>query len=175
MNDEFIKVVMNPTRQRILEYLILHETGTVSEMSAALSDIPRPSIYRHIKIMSDCGIIEIASEKRVRGTVEKTYVLSDALKNNKSEADIPLIITQTLFSVMGSFSRYFSKPDFDIIKDMLCLTSSTLMMSDDEFADFMMKFSEMVNANILNKPDGKRKPRNILFASVPVENDKKGE
>lgn len=175
LNDKFINALMNPTRQRILEYLILHKTGTVYAISDMLSDIPRPSIYRHIKIMLESEIIEVESEKQIRGTVEKTYALSSNLTNDKSNDDMALIITRVLFSVLGSFSRYFAKPDVNPSKDMLSVASSTLMMTDDEFMEFMIQISGLINANIANVSNGKRKPRNILFASIPVEIENKGE
>lgn len=172
MNDKFIDALMNPTRQRILEYLLLKRTATVNEMSEVLSDIPRPSIYRHIKIMLDSGLIEVKSEKQVRGTVEKTYILASALVNGTSEDDIPLVTTRVLFSVLGSFSRYFARADADPQKDMLSISLSTLMLSDEEFTELLAKVGGLINANIANKPDAKRKPRNILFSSVPTDENK---
>ena len=46
--SELAGVVMNPVRQRIIQYLILHGEGTAKEMQAELSDIPVASLYRHI-------------------------------------------------------------------------------------------------------------------------------
>lgn len=37
---EMAEVIMNPTRQRILQYLMVYETGTVKEIKNALPDIP---------------------------------------------------------------------------------------------------------------------------------------
>ena len=51
MSRDFADVIMNPVRQRIAQYLILHRTGTVSEIAAALSDVPRPSLYRHMNVL----------------------------------------------------------------------------------------------------------------------------
>ena len=51
------EVVMNPVRQRIMQFLMVHEKGTVKEMKNQLKDIPTPSLYRHIKILVDHSII----------------------------------------------------------------------------------------------------------------------
>ena len=37
---EMAEVIMNPTHQRILQYLMVYETGTVKEIKNALPDIP---------------------------------------------------------------------------------------------------------------------------------------
>ena len=70
--QEFIRVVMNPVRQRIVQYLILHGEGTAASIKEELSDIPTASLYRHIRVLYDAGCIEVVRECRKRGTVEKT-------------------------------------------------------------------------------------------------------
>ena len=50
---EIAEVVMNPVRQRIFQYFLLHEAGTVKELKRALPDVPNASLYRHIKILAD--------------------------------------------------------------------------------------------------------------------------
>ena len=51
---ELAEIVMNPVRQRIFQYFLLHETGTVKKIRKALPDIPSASLYRHIKVLADC-------------------------------------------------------------------------------------------------------------------------
>lgn len=50
---ELAEIVMNPVRQRIFQYLLLHETGTVKEIRKALPDVPGASLYRHIKLLTE--------------------------------------------------------------------------------------------------------------------------
>ena len=48
----------------------------VKEVKTVLSDIPTPSLYRHIKILAEHAVIVVAEENRVRGTVESVYQLN---------------------------------------------------------------------------------------------------
>lgn len=73
---------MNPVRQRIFQYLLLHETGTVKEIRKALPDVPGASLYRHMKLLTESGILTVVGENRIRGTVESIYSL------NKSALEI---------------------------------------------------------------------------------------
>ena len=73
---ELAEIVMNPVRQRIFQYFLLHETGTVKEIRKALPDIPSASLYRHIKILADSSILMVVGENRIRGTVESVYRLN---------------------------------------------------------------------------------------------------
>lgn len=73
---ELAEIVMNPVRQRIFQYLLLHETGTVKEIRKALPDVPGASLYRHIKLLTESGILTVVGENRIRGTVESIYSLN---------------------------------------------------------------------------------------------------
>ena len=70
------EVVMNSVRQRIFQYFLLHETGTVKDIKKALPDVPSASLYRHVKILADSSILVVVGENRIRGTVESIYRLN---------------------------------------------------------------------------------------------------
>jgi len=36
--------------------------------------VPPTSLYRHLGHLIDAGVLDVVSERRVRGTVERTYV-----------------------------------------------------------------------------------------------------
>ena len=73
---ELAEIVMNPVEQRIFQYLLLHETGTVKEIRKALPDVPGASLYRHMKLLTESGILTVVGENRIRGTVESIYSLN---------------------------------------------------------------------------------------------------
>ena len=172
MGRDFADVVMNPVRQRIAQDLILHKTGTVNEISAALSDVPRPSLYRHMNVLLEAGCIEVVSQKSVRGAVERTYALVEQPMGNPSQREVAGLIHGVLTAVMASFARYFSHGDVDPQKDLLSVTSSTLMLSDGEMMELLQRIGAVFNDYIQNKPGGDRKPRNIVFISAPVEGER---
>ena len=68
------EIVMNPVRQRVFQYFLLHEAGTVKELRKALPDIPSASLYRHIRILTDRSILTVVGENRIRGTVESSKI-----------------------------------------------------------------------------------------------------
>lgn len=175
MDKSFIDVIMNPVNQRIAQYLILNKTGTVNDIGMELSDISKPSLYRHIKMLLDAGCIEVVEEKAVRGTVQKTYALVAQPLGDITQSDVAQLISNTLMSVMTSFMQYFSREDADPQRDMLSVSSSTLMLSDSEFMEMLGKIGEVYNDYIRNKPGEGRKPRNLLFISAPVNIESKGE
>jgi DNA-binding transcriptional ArsR family regulator len=175
LDKSFVDIIMNPVNQRIAQYLILNKTGTVNDIATELSDVSKPSLYRHIKMLLDAGLIEVVEEKAVRGTVQKTYALVVSPLGEPSQKDIAQLVSYTLMSVMASFMTYFAREDVDMRKDMLSVSSSTLMLSDSEFMEMLGKIGEVFNGYIRNKPGEGRKPRNLVFISAPVNMDRKGE
>ena len=102
---DIVEIVMNPARQRIFQYLLVNETGTVKEMRKALPDIPSASLYRHVKILLDNGILTVVEENRIRGTVESVYKLNKkTLEQNDSTG---LSVQASLLRLCGAFAKYF--------------------------------------------------------------------
>ena len=77
----------------------------VKEVKTVLSDIPTPSLYRHIKILAEHAVIVVAEENRVRGTVESVYQLNP--KGLAVEDGGGLAIQTSLMSIGASFAKYF--------------------------------------------------------------------
>ena len=61
---DLAKIVMNPVRIRIAQYLILHEQGTTAQIGEELSDVPKASLYRHMKMLEDAGLIQVVQENK---------------------------------------------------------------------------------------------------------------
>lgn len=170
--EDITKLIMNPTRMRIIQYFMLHENATATQIRGELEDVPKASLYRQIKILEDVNLIRIIKENRVRGAVEKVYELN---KENpmggkeNSQEELLQIINSSLLSLMGEFNRYYAKANVDPLKDLLFLTTSTLLLSDEEFKEFTGKIGEVFNQVIQNKASKDRKIRRITFISSPSE------
>jgi predicted transcriptional regulator len=170
--DEITKLIMNPTRMRIIQYFMLHENATTTQIRGELDDVPKASLYRQMKILEDANLICVIKENRVRGAVEKVYELNKENpiggKVNFQEEGLQ-IISSSLISLMSEFNRYFTKENVDPVKDLLFLTTSTLLLSDEEFKEFAGKIGEAFNEVIQNKASTDRKIRRITLISSPSE------
>ena len=173
MKRNLVEIVMNPVRQRIIQYLIVHVQGSTGEIRLELTDIPPASLYRHIKLLLDSGLIEVTKEERMRGAVEKTYRLTQNPDQEMMHQDIGAMLQTGLISLMNDFQKYFLSETNDPVKDMLSFSTSTLMMTDEEFLDFLMKLSALFGEAIKNTPGNGRKPRRLTLISSPIEDDKK--
>ena len=163
---EIAEVVMNPIRQRIFQYFLLHETGTVKELKKALSDVPNASLYRHIKILADHSVLIVVGENRIRGTVESVYQLNkDALATEDESGNA---VQMSLLSICASFARYFARGNADPKKDMLLLTNCTLLLTDEEFSGFLSEINEIALKHMKAETTEGSKTRQITLISAPA-------
>lgn len=157
---------MNPIRQRIFQYFLLHETGAVKELKKALSDIPNASLYRHIKILADHSILIVVGENRIRGTVESVYRLNkDALATEDESGNA---VQMSLLSICASFARYFAGGNADPKRDMLLLTNCTLLLTDEEFSGFLSEINEIALRYMKVEATEGSKTRQITLISAPT-------
>ena len=161
------EVVMNPVRQRIMQFFMVHEKGTVKEIKNALKDVPTPSLYRHVKILAENSIIVVAEENKIRETVENVYQLNP--KGIAVEDDEGMAVQMSLMSICTSFAKYFAGGKAEPKKDMFLLTSCTLMLSDDEFKNLLTEVNELAMKYISKGSSQGCKPRQVTLISSPCD------
>lgn len=171
VKKDITKIIMNPTRMRIIQYLMLHDSATTAQIKEELTDIPPASLYRHMKTLEEAKIIVIVKENRIRGVIERVYQLNkdNPFGENISSENIKQVIDSSLLNIMGSFQRYLSKKENDPQKDLLFLSTATLLLTDEEFMEFMKNVQDIFNGVINNKNNEDRKVRRITFISSPSE------
>lgn len=167
METEIAEVFMNPVRQRIIQYLLVHEKGTVKEIKKELPDVPSASLYRHIKILNDSEFIIVVEENRIRGTVENVYSLNrEALEVDDENGTA---VQMSLLSLCASFAKYFSSGHADPRKDLLMLTSCTLTLTDEEFIKFLTELNEVATKYMSIPVTETSVSRQITLVSSPVD------
>ena len=171
MEKQMIELVMNPVRQRIIQCIALRGTVTTAQMLEELTDVPKASLYRHVKLLHEGGLLEVAEETKVRGTILRAYRLRQTPVDTGSNDQASAAIYNALMTLMSSFRAYFGRPDRDPIADRLFLGTSTLMMTDGEFDEFTAGVGQLIQGAMTNKPAEGRKPRRITFISSPCEED----
>ena len=162
-----VDIMMNPARQRIIQYLLVHETGTVKEIRKALPDIPSASLYRHMKLLTDNSILTVVGENRIRGTVESIYRLNKgALEIDDADG---VAVQTALLGICTAFAKYFSGGHADPKKDMLLMTTCTLTLDDGQFVDFLSEINQLA-VKYMDIPfkEGS-KTRQITLISAPAD------
>lgn len=167
MGKDYIELLLNPVRQRIAQALISKGRATTGELLEYLNDIPRASLYRHIKVLDDAGIIYVVKEEVKRGALEKTYALSQPDLSNATNESMNQMVQNTFMQLSFRFSDYFSKEGINPEKDMVTVGGATILMTDEEYAHFLQDYAKLLENALKNKPKEGRKARQVTFLSLP--------
>ena len=171
MKKDYMEACLNATRQRIIQTIMIKKEATSAEIGEELPDIPRASLYRHIKVLLDAEIITVVKEEFKRGSMEKTYAIAPQRPYGDTNEEYNKLIQSALMGLQGEFHRYFNGEDPDPQRDLLTVGSASLMMSDEEMMEFIKAYGELIQRYMSNNPAEGRKVRKVTFVISPNEGD----
>ena len=169
MNNSYMEACMNSTRQRIIQVIMTKKEATSGEIGEELPDVPRASLYRHLKVLLNAEVIVVVRETNKRGSMEKTYALAPQMPYEDSNEEYHSLIQSALMGLQGEFYRYFHGEDPDPQRDLLTVGSASLMMSDEEMMEFIKAYGELIQRYMPNKPAEGRKVRKVTIVISPNE------
>lgn len=162
-------VMLNTIRMKIIQELSSSQSLTTGELCERINSVPRTTMYRHINILLDNNILTVVSEKRIRGSIERTLALNigEISKNNTIEN----ASTNALSFLLNRYTRfhnYFNNGNPDPAKDKIFLNYTVMMMNDKEFDKFLSELQGLIVKFNFKETDG-RKARDISIISTPIE------
>ena len=169
MKKNYMEACMNSTRQRIIQVIMLKKEATSAEIGEELQDIPRASLYRHIKVLLDAKIITVVKEEFKRGSVEKTYAIAPQMPYDNTNEEYNSLTQSALMGLQGDFYRYFNGDNPDPQRDLLTVGTASLMMSDEEMMEFIKAYGNLLQKYMSNKPVEGRKVRKVTLVISPKE------
>ena len=168
MAPSLSSIILNPVRMRIIQCMASQSTSTAKQLGEKLSDVPKASLYRHLKKLVDAQLLVVVQENKVRGTMEKVYALNPNPPSfSKTNAAIQKEASYFLMHLLHDFRQYLLDENNNAERDMLFLKSATLLLSDQEFADFLEEVGRAYAKVMQNAPSPERKVRQISFISSP--------
>jgi hypothetical protein len=173
-------LLLHPVRLRILQAFLGDRALTTSQLSAELADVPAASLYRHVARLVEGGALQVVAERRVRGAVERTYVLRQAgarVRANEIAAmqtdELRAMFIAFIASLLGDIDRYLSRGKPDLIRDGVAFGIEGLWLDDGEFTEMMRELYQVLDGRRANLP-GKGRHRRLL-ASMLLPADPAGE
>lgn len=166
---ELMETLSNPVRIRIVQFMQLHGETTTKRISEALSDIPSPTLYRHIDILLKEKVLTVKEERRVRGSSERILAINRDKFTEAENGNIADTVYHFLVNLYGNFYKYSQKGNCDPLKDRLSIRTRVIALSDEEFDDFIREIVTVLNKYDGKEPNAERKMRNVSFISAPAE------
>ncbi|MFC7371652.1 helix-turn-helix domain-containing protein [Fictibacillus iocasae] len=170
-------ILLHPVRMRIIQSLMGSVPRSPQGLSELLSDIPRTSIYRHTKILAEAGVIEVAKEQPVRGSVEKFYRIAAAgaevspeeLQSMSKDDHLRSFFT-FLTMIHQQFEDYLDQGSIDLARDGAGYRQAALHLNEKEMMAFAQELNSVVCKYIGNTPGSDRTER--LFTTIVVPKKK---
>ncbi|MEV6097245.1 helix-turn-helix domain-containing protein [Nocardia sp. NPDC051981] len=171
---ESVELLLHPVRLRIVQAFLGDRTLTTSELNAELGDVPPGSLYRHVAKLVTAGVLDVVTERRVRGTVERTYrlrlsaaqITPDQL-DAMSPEDHRRAFMGFVAGLMADFDRYLDGGDIDYLRDGVGYRMAGLWLDDAEFADFARDLGRVLAPRLANAPAPGRRRRILRTILIP--------
>lgn len=163
--------MLNPVRMRIIQELSTRQSITATELCEKISDVPRTTMYRHINILLEHNILTVVSEKKIRGSLERTLALNvgEITKHNTLE-NASQFALGFFMNRYARFHNYFSGENPIPGKDKIFMNNTVLMMDDNEFDQFLSELQGLLIKYSFEVAKG-RKARDISVISAPTEKE----
>ncbi len=162
-------LLLHPVRLRIVKAFLDGRQLTTSDIVAELDDVPAASVYRHVALLAKAGVLEVVSERRVRGAVERTYVLHMAAARidpgevaRMSPEEHGHAFMAYVAGMLADADRYLASGRIDPIRDGADYRAGALWLTDDEFAAFIHDLASIIQPRLGFGP-GKGRHRRLLY------------
>lgn len=172
-----VDLIFHPIRLDIISALSTQRM-TAKELAQIMPGVPLTTLYRHINLLVEGGLLEVVEEHQIRGTVERVYALAgppslraeDLAGMTKKDYEQSFAIY--LSSLLSDAKNYLAaKPDdqeIDLFADGVEVTKLQLLLSDEEFRTLNTQIFEMIMAAAKNEPAPNRKRRVFSYVFIPV-------
>lgn len=169
-------LLLHPVRLRILQAFLGDRSLTTGQLAAELPDQPAGSLYRHVAKLVDAGVLAVVGERKVRGTVERTYrlaVTSALIGPAELAAMTPEQHRQAFMAYIAGlvtdFDRYLDRGDVDLARDGVSYRITALWLDDGELAELQGKINELFAPYLAFQPEGSRQRRVLGTVLLPAD------
>ncbi len=167
-------LLLHPVRLRIVQAFLGDRALTTSALSAELADVPAASLYRHVARLVNAGVLAVVAERRVRGALERTYVLrltAASIGLDELAAMSPDEHRQAFMAfvagLLGDFDRYLARGDIDFLRDGVRYNMAGLWLDDAELTEPQRELLRVLQPRLANPPAPGRKRRILGTILLP--------
>jgi Helix-turn-helix domain len=157
-------LLLHPVRLRVVQAFLGDRALTTSGLRSELPDVPPTSLYRHVARLVEAGVLAVIAERRVRGAVERTYVLRPTAASinldelaTMSRADHRSAFLAFLAGLIADFDRYLARDDISPGRDGSGFRLAGMWLTDSEAAELGHDLLAVLQPRLANAPKGGRK------------------
>ncbi len=167
-------LLLHPVRLRIVQAFLGDRALTTTALRAELPDVPAGSLYRHIARLVEAEVLAVVSERRVRGALERTYVLRTSAARigvddiaSMSRDEHRHAFLAFVAGLIGDFDRYLARDKIDPLRDGATYNLAAMWLDDAELAELARELNILFQPRIANTPKQGRKRRILATVLLP--------
>lgn len=173
LKETHADLILHPVRMQIITNL-LGQQLTPQQLAERMDKVPQATLYRQLNKLAKEGVIYVAEERPVRGTVEKVYAVNppsvalgpgDLAK--ASREDLMRYFTNFVISLLADFAAYSRQPHPDMLRDGAGFSQVSLYLNDDELRQMSVALSQLLLPYIANQPTADRRRRVFTTILIP--------
>ncbi len=167
-------LLLHPVRLQIVQAFLGDRALTTTELRSALPDVPPASLYRHVARLVDAGVLTVVAERRVRGALERTYVLRLAAASigpnelaKMSPDEHRQAFMAFVAALLADFDRYLARGDVDLLRDGVSYRRAGMWLDDTELTELLRELVSALQPRLSNAPKPGRKRRILGTVLLP--------
>jgi Helix-turn-helix domain len=169
-------LILHPVRLRIILAFARGRRLTPQQVATFLADVPQATLYRQIERLFQGGVLAIAAERRVRGAVERTYVLAEGGASlspedmaRASRDDQLGYFTAFAAGLIAQFDQYLQRADLEFSRDGVGYRQLVLHLTNKEFADMVAALNAAIGPFLAYASRPGRKRRAFATVLMPLD------
>ncbi|MGY1636561.1 helix-turn-helix domain-containing protein [Geodermatophilus sp. SYSU D00742] len=165
------------SRLRVVQAFLGDRTLTTTDLRAVLPDVPPATLYRHVGVLADAGVLTVVGERKVRGAAERSYRLVTEAASVDAEAAAEMgpeehrrAFATFVAALLADFDRYVDgagSERLDLARDGVGYRQVALWLSDEEFAGLVTDLRAVLTARAALEPGGDRRRRIVSQVFLP--------
>ncbi|MDH6679349.1 DNA-binding transcriptional ArsR family regulator [Rhodococcus sp. LBL1] len=171
---ETSSALLHPVRLRIVQALLASDELTTQQLHEKLSDVPIATLYRHVGYLAKLGLVEVATERQVRGTSEKAYRVAGELANpspeelrSLSSEELLTVFTVFISGLIRDFDAYLGTGTPDLAADQVSFAQADFWATDSEVEEFGQAMMAALRNVLDNQPREGRRRRALTTVLIP--------
>ncbi|MFE4450654.1 helix-turn-helix domain-containing protein [Streptomyces sp. NPDC056796] len=144
-------LLLHPVRMRVLQTLVGAGELTTAQLCERLPDVSPASMYRHVATLTQAGILEVVHERRVRGTVERSYrvrqdkaLVDEDTRTSMTKDDHRQAFTVFTGTMLADFDRYLAREDAEPAREGVLYRQGAVWVTPEEFTELVEELEAVI-------------------------------
>jgi len=171
-----LELLGHPVRLRIVHALRGGRELTTGELGERIADVSKATLYRHVELLAEGGILEVAEERRVRGAVERRFRLRQERASITPEQVAQLTVEDhrrgfsvAMAALVAEFNAYLESEGADPVADLVGYRQHGIWLTEAELHQLIEGMRAAILPVLTNEPTPGRSRYLLSPILFPVE------